>query len=222
MDAKLEAALNLYQERGFAKRSGYGKRPALLIIDMTNAFTDPSSPLGSDLTEQIEAIQVLLKEFRQRGLPIFFTTNLHDPDDPGGRIFVTKVPANKVLEPGSRAVEVDDRIRPRPGERILEKKVPSAFFGTGFHEDLQRLEVDTLIITGVSTSACVRASTIDSMSYGYRAIVVREAVGDRAQGPHENNLFDIDAKFGDVVSLRDAMEYLISLAPTSAAGSEKS
>ena len=84
MDSKLEAAAKIYNERGFAKRSGYGKHPALLIIDMTKGFTDPASPMGSEVSSQIEAIQVLLKEFRAQGLPIFYTVNLHDPDDPGG------------------------------------------------------------------------------------------------------------------------------------------
>jgi N-formylmaleamate deformylase len=212
MDSKLEAAAKIYDERGFAKRSGYGKHPALLIIDMTKGFTDPASPMGSEVSSQIEAIQVLLKEFRAQGLPIFYTVNLYDPDDPGGRLFAAKIPAIEVLAPGSEAVEVDERIRPLAGERVLEKKVPSAFIGTGLEEELKQLGVDTILVTGVSTSACVRASTIDSMSRGYHAIVIRDAVGDRAAGPHENNLFDIDAKFGDVVSLKESMDYLATLA----------
>ncbi len=213
MDKLMEEALDIYEKRGFAKRSGYGKRPALLIIDMTNGFTDPESPMGSDLTGPIEAIQSLLKEFRSKGLPIFYTTNLYDPGDPGGLLFATKIPALEVLAPGTRAVEVDERIKPQTGEPVLEKKVPSAFYGTGLNEDLKRLGVDTLLVTGCSTSACVRASGIDAMSRGYHAIVVREAVGDRAQGPHETNLFDFDAKFGDVVTLREALDYTSSLAP---------
>lgn len=211
MDSKLEAAAKLYDEKGFAKRSGYGKHPALLIIDMTKGFTDPAAPMGSEVTSQIEAIQVLLKEFRTQGLPIFYTVNLYDPEDPGGKLFAAKIPAIKFLEPGSEAVEVDDRLKPLDGERVLEKKVPSAFIGTGLKEELQQLGVDTIFVTGVSTSACVRASTIDSMSHGYHAIVIRDAVGDRAAGPHENNLFDIDAKFGDVVSLKESMDYLATL-----------
>lgn len=212
MDSKLEAAAKLYEEKGFARRSGYGKHPALLIIDMTKGFTDPASPMGSEVTSQIEAIQALLKEFRAQGLPIFYTVNLHDPDDPGGRLFVAKIPAIAMLAPGSESVEVDERIAPLAGERVLEKKVPSAFIGTGLEEDLKQLGVDTIFVTGVSTSACVRASTIDSMSRGYHPIVIRDAVGDRAAGPHENNLFDIDAKFGDVVSLKESLDYLVSLA----------
>ncbi len=211
MDAKLKEAAQLYEKRGFAGRSGYGKRPALLIVDMTKGFTDPASPLGNDVASQIEAIQVLLKRFREKGLPIFYTTNLYDPEDAGGKLFAAKVPAIKVLVPGSEAVEVDERIKPLPEETVLEKKVPSAFIGTGLETELERLGVDTILITGVSTSACVRASTIDSMSRGYHAVVIRDAVGDRAAGPHENNLFDIDAKFGDVVSLAEVLDYLATL-----------
>lgn len=211
MDTKLKDAAKIYDERGFARRSGYGRHPALLIIDMTKGFTDPASPLGNDVTDQIEAIQVLLKRFREARLPIFYTTNIYDPEDPGGRLFAAKVPAIEVLAPDSEAVEVDERIRPLPGEQVLEKKVPSAFLGTGLEAALESLGVDTLLLTGVSTSACVRASAVDSMSRGYHAIVIRDAVGDRAAGPHENNLFDIDAKFGDVVSLVETLEYLASL-----------
>lgn len=211
MDEKLESAARIYEQKGFAHRSGFGRSPALLIVDMTNGFTDPASPLGKDVAAEIEAIQALLKAFRAGGRPVFYTVNLHDPDDPGGRLFAAKVPAIKVLQPGSRAVEVDARLRPAPEDRIVVKKVPSAFVGTGLERDLAQLEVDTLFITGCSTSACVRASAVDSMSRGYRAVVVREAVGDRAAGPHENNLFDIDAKFGDVVSLSEGLAYLATL-----------
>lgn len=213
MDAHMEESLKLYKDRGFGSRSGFGEHPALLVVDMTNGFTDPASPMGCDLSSQIEAIQSLLREFRVQGRPVFYTTNLYDPDDPGGQLFATKIPALKVLEPGSKAVEVDDRIKPQPGEPVLEKRVPSPFVGTDFEERLKRLGVDTVLITGVSASACVRASGIDAMSRGYRAVIVRDGVGDRAPGRCESNLFDFDAKFGDVLSLKDALGYLESLGP---------
>lgn len=217
MDAEMKSTLKMYKERGFAGRMAFGASPALLVVDMTNGFTDPESPLGSDLSPQIEALQPLLEAFRGRELPIFFTTNLYDPAHPGGAMFVGKVPAIKVLVPGSAAVEVDQRIRPRPGETVVEKKLPSAFFGTNLNDELRRKGVDTVVITGCSTSGCIRASVNDSMSYGFHTIVVREAVGDRAKAPHEANLFDIDAKLGDVVSLADALEYLARLVPERAA-----
>ena len=221
MDKELEATWEMYRERGFAGRTAFGERPALLVVDMTNGFTDPDSPLGSDLTLVIEAVQPLLAAFRGRGLPVYFTTNLHDPADPGGALFVGKVPAIKVLEPGSKAVEVDARIAPVAGERVVEKKLPSAFFGTGLAETLARREVDTVIVTGCSTSGCIRASANDGMSHGFRTVVVREAVGDRAARPHEANLFDIDAKLGDVVSLQEALAYLARLAPGQPAAAPK-
>ena len=217
MDANMDPTLKMYKERGFASRSAYGKRPALLVVDMTNGFTDPASPLGSDLTSQLAAVGKLLEAARSRGLPIYYTTNLYDPDDPGGGVFAAKVPAIEVLVPGSKMVEVDERIKPLPGERVVEKKLPSAFFGTDLQEDLRAKGVDTVLVTGCSTSGCIRASANDSMSWGFRTVVVREAVGDRAQGPHEANLFDIDAKLGDVVSLEEALRYVEGLPQQQAA-----
>jgi maleamate amidohydrolase len=125
-----------------------------------------------------------------------------------GGIFVKKVPSLAILQRGSPLVEVDQRIRPAPGERVIEKKYASSFFGTDLDLHLRSHGIDTVIMAGCTTSGCIRASAIDSLQYGYHTIVVREAVGDRAAGPHEANLFDIDAKYADVVPLAEALEYL--------------
>ena len=117
-------------------------------------------------------------------------------------VFVKKVPSLAILQHGSPLIEVDQRIQPLPGEKVVEKKYASAFFGTSLDIDLRLLGIDTVILAGCTTSGCIRASAVDSLQYGYHTIVVREAVGDRAAGPHEANLFDIDAKYGDVVILR--------------------
>ncbi len=143
-------------------------------------------------------------------LPIAYTTIAYAPDLRDGGIFVKKVPSLAILQKGSPLVEVDERIRPLPGERVIVKKYASAFFGTDLDLDLRSLGVDTVIMAGCTTSGCIRASAIDSLQYGYHTIVVREAVGDRAAGPHEANLFDIDAKYADVVALADALDYLRS------------
>lgn len=214
MDTEREHTWNLYRERGIGDRGGRGAHPALLIVDMTNGFTDPSLPLGSDVTGVIEAIGALLETARERGLPVFYTSNLLAPDDPGGARFLAKVPAIASLRPGTSAVEVDARIRPGPDETVLEKTVPSAFFGTGLAETLRRLGVDSVIVTGCSTSGCIRASVNDSMSHGFQTLVVAEAVGDRARGPHEANLFDMDTKLADVISLNEALEHLRALPET--------
>jgi len=203
-----------YERKGFAARSGYGRSPALVIVDFINGFTDPSTPLGGDFAWQINATRQLQEAFRRGKLPIFYTTVVYAEDLRDGGIFVKKVPSLAILQRGSPLIEVDKRIEPLPGEKVLEKKFASAFFGTSLDVDLRLLGVDTVILAGCTTSGCIRASAIDSMQYGYQTIVVREAVGDRATGPHEANLFDIDAKYGDVVELASALDYLRSFTGT--------
>jgi maleamate amidohydrolase len=197
-----------YENKGFANRSGYGQKPALLIIDFINGFTDPATPLGGDFTSQLAATAKLLEAFRKVGLPIVFTTVAYKPDLSDGGVFVKKVPSLAILQQGSPMVEVDQRIAPWPGELVVEKKYASSFFGTDLDTHLKGLWVDTVIMAGCTTSGCVRASAIDSLQYGYYSVVVREAVGDRAEGPHEANLFDIDAKYADVVDLDEALGYM--------------
>ena len=200
-----------YERKGFSARSGYGTRPALLVVDFINGFTDPDTGLGGDYGAELEVTARLLDEFRARALPVFFTTVAYEPHLRDGGRFVAKVPALSILVKGSTWVKVDDRIRPRPSERVLLKKYASAFFDTRLEMELQGLGVDTVVIVGCTTSGCIRASAIDSMQNGFRTVVVRDAVGDRARTPHEVNLFDIDAKYGDVVSSRDVLEYLRGL-----------
>ena len=200
-----------YERKGFSSRSGYGTRPALLVVDFINGFTDPRTGLGGDYSAEIAVTAKLLDEFRVRTLPAFFTTVAYEPHLRDGGHFVAKVPALSILVRGSDWVKVDDRIRPRPSERVVLKKYASAFFDTRLEMELQGLGVDTVVIVGCTTSGCIRASAIDSMQNGFRTVVVRDAVGDRAETPHEVNLFDIDAKYGDVVSSRDVLEYLRGL-----------
>ena len=200
--------LAFYKNRGFAQRVGFGQRPALLIIDFIKAFTDLASPLASNLDAEIAATQQLLAEARRLQIPIAFTTVEYDEGFRDAGVFIKKVPSLSVLKKGSPMVEVDDRLSPLPNEHLLVKKYASAFFGTSLASTLTAAGVDTLIITGCTTSGCVRASAVDGCQYGFRTIVVKEAVGDRAPEPHEANLFDIDAKYGDVVTLEDALDYL--------------
>jgi nicotinamidase-related amidase len=197
-----------YERKGFAGRSGYGRSPALLIVDFINGFTDPSTPLGGDFAWQINATRRLQEAFRRAGLPIVYTTIAYAEDLHDGGLFVKKVPSLGILQKGSPLTEVDQRIRPEPGEKVIEKKYASAFFGTELDMELRSRGIDTIVMAGCTTSGCIRASAIDSLQYGYHTIVVREAVGDRAAGPHEANLFDIDAKYADVVPLNDVLDYL--------------
>lgn len=202
-----------YQRKGLAVRMGFGARPVLLVVDFINGFTDPATPLGGDLSEEIAATAGLLDDFRAAGLPVVFTTIAYEPDLRDAGMWIKKVPSLSILVKGSRMVEIDDRLRPRPGETVVSKKYASAFFGTDLDADLKARGVDTIVMAGCTTSGCIRSSAVDSIQSGYYTIVVREAVGDRAEGPHEANLFDIEAKYGDVVSLDEAKEYLRSIVP---------
>ena len=200
-----------YERKGFSARSGYGTKPALLIVDFINGFTNPGTGLGGDYSAELAVTAKLLAEFRSRALPIFFTTVAYEPNLRDAGQFVAKVPALSILIKGSDWVKVDERIRPRPSEQVVVKKYASAFFDTMLDMELRGLGVDTLIIVGCTTSGCIRASAIDSMQHGFHTVVVRDAVGDRAKDPHEVNLFDIDAKYGDVVSSGEVLDYLRGL-----------
>jgi nicotinamidase-related amidase len=203
--------LESYQAKGFARRSGFGKRPALLIVDFINGFTDPTSPLGSDLSSQLDATNQLLASLRRADLPVAYTVIEYEPGYRDAGIFIEKVPSLSVLVRGSKLCAIDDRIRPAPADYIVVKKYASAFFATHLHTYLRNHGIDTVVIVGCTTSGCVRASAVDALQHGYRTIVVREGCGDRADGPHEANLFDIDAKYGDVVALNECVSYVNGL-----------
>ncbi len=194
---------------GFGGRGGFGRRPALAVIDMTLGFTDPESPLACDLEGPISEIQKLLRAARRAEIPIVFTTVAYrESDKLTAAAFIDKVPALLTLQAGTRWAEIDPRIAPEETEPVLNKLFASGFFGTGLSSLLTAAGIDTLIITGASTSGCVRATAVDALQYGFRPVVPREAVGDRNPDAHEANLYDIDAKYGDVVPVRETLEYL--------------
>ena len=200
-----------YERKGFSARSGYGTRPALLVVDFINGFTDSGTGLGGDFGAELAVTAKLLAEFRARALPVCFTTVAYEPHLRDAGQFVEKIPALSILIKGSEWVKVDDRIRPRPAERVVLKKYASAFFDTTLDMELRGLGTDTVVMAGCTTSGCIRASAVDSMQHGFHTVVVRDAVGDRAKTPHEVNLFDIDAKYGDVVSSGEVLGYLRGL-----------
>jgi nicotinamidase-related amidase len=197
-----------YRKSGIGARVGFGSRPAILVIDFSNGFTDPASPLGSDLTAQVLASTKLLQAARGKSVPIVFSTVSYSENLREGGIFLRKVPSLSMLRDGSTWVEIDPRLRRRSDEMLLFKRFASCFFGTSLASYLTSLSVDTLILAGATTSGCVRATAVDGMQNGFRVIVPSECVGDRASGPHEANLLDIDSKYGDVVSLRRVLSYL--------------
>ena len=209
-----------YGDREFGDRVGMGENPALLVIDMINAFTDPESDLGANVSDVLEQSGRLLETFRAHDLPRYFTTVAFEESYGDAGRFIEKVPALRELRLGTEAVEVDERIAPRDDERVVLKKYASAFFGTDLETELTTHRVDTLVIAGVTTSGCVRATAVDSLQHGYRTIVPADAVGDRAADPHEANLFDIDAKYGDVVHSDAVIEHIRATHPIASTAEE--
>jgi maleamate amidohydrolase len=209
-----------YLRRGFARRIGWGARPAVLVVDLTSGFTDPTTPLGADLSDVIAATNRVLEVARLAAMPVIFTSIAYaDPAVEGGH-WVRKIPALETLKEGTPLVEVDSRLGRRSNEPVIIKRFASAFAGTSLHAMLQMLRVDTLVLCGTSTSGCIRASAVDAVQLGFRCIVPEEAVGDRARLPHEANLFDIDSKYGDVVSLAEAISTITRLGSADAGDGE--
>ncbi len=207
----MKETAEFYAERGIGKRIGFGHNPAVLVIDMAVAFNDPAYKVGGDQTPTVEAIQRLLPAARERDVPVIFFTTAYDPEGREAGMFGKKVPALLELQLGSPGVEIDPRLAPEDDEIVITKKYASAFFQTNLASLLVTEGIDTIILTGCSTSGCIRAASIDGVSHGYRVIVPEECVSDRAQGPHEANLFDINAKYGDVLPLGEVIDYVEGL-----------
>jgi nicotinamidase-related amidase len=183
----------------------------VLVVDFSCGFTDPACTLGADMTPEVEATRRLLDTAREKGLPVIFTTIGFEPSGKDGGLWLQKAPALADLELGGRWVEIDPRLDRREDETIVLKKGASGFFGTNLASILVSQGVDTVILCGATTSGCVRATAVDLLQYGWPTIVPRECVGDRAQAPHDANLFDIQAKYADVVPLAEALAYVESV-----------
>lgn len=181
---------------------GLGAKPALVLVDLIEGFTNAECPLGCDCPEVVAANARLLALFRRQRLPVYFTTVVFHHDNQA-RVFRERVPALNVLTPDSRWVKVDERLAPVAGEPLIEKHWASAFKGTDIDALLRAEGVDSLVVTGLTTSGCVRATVVDGLQYDYRVVVPREAVGDRNSEAHEANLFDMHAKYADVWSLAE-------------------
>lgn len=200
--------LAAYRARGLGGRVGFGRRPAVLVVDLIRGFTDPSSPLGSDLDEEVAATARLLETARRAGTPVLFTVTAYGPNRADGGLFLAKVPSLEVLERGSPWTELDPRLGAFPEDTVIEKRYASAFFGTPLASTLTAAGIDTLVVAGATTSGCVRATVVDALQHGFRAVVPRQCVGDRAPEAHRANLLDIDGKYGDVVELEECLGYL--------------
>jgi maleamate amidohydrolase len=207
-----EEARRVYTAARLGQAVTMGDRPAVLVVDFSCGFTDPACALGSDLSAEVEATRRLLDAARAKGLPVIFTTIGFEPSLADGGLWLQKVPALGDLQVGGDWVEIDPRLERREGETVVLKKGASAFFGTNLAAILVSQRIDSVVLCGATTSGCIRATAIDLLQHGFPALVPRECVGDRAQAPHEANLFDIQAKYADVVSLNEALAYIESVA----------
>jgi nicotinamidase-related amidase len=207
MDAALDKD---YADAGFGFRLPPGRYPALLVIDFVEAYLAPDSPLFAGVEPAREAAARLLNAARTRHLPIVHTFVEYEPGGRNGGVFFRKVPALRcfVRALNPRWCAFAKGLEPILGETVICKQYASAFFGTSLASLLTAIRVDTVIIAGLSTSGCVRASAVDCCQHGFIPLVVRDAVGDRAAGPHEANLFDLQAKYAEVISLDAALEYV--------------
>ena len=193
----------------FDGRLGFGQKAAVLVVDFVRAYTTPGSALHAPpVVEAVEATRDVLAEARARGLLVAYTKVLYQPGALDGGVFVKKVPVLQTFVPGEPLTEIVDEVAPGPGDVVLVKQYASAFFGTPLASMLTAQGVDTIILTGCSTSGCIRATAVDGCQHGFRVIVPRQCVGDRVAAVHEANLFDIDSKYGDVVDRDEVLAWI--------------
>jgi maleamate amidohydrolase len=189
---------------------GPGQRPAVLVVDFIEGFTSIQSPFGGPWDDAIAVTTDLLRDAHRNHVPAIFTTVEFDPQDAETNLLIRKAPAVAALARGSHWTNIDHRLPRHATDQVISKKHGSAFFGTDLAARLQAMQIDTLLIAGCVTSGCVRASAVDAAQYGFRPLVVREAVGDRSPSANEANLMDIAARYGDVISIEEARSYLQS------------
>ena len=194
-------------------RLGFGRKTALLVIDLLQGYTLKGAPLfAPGVVKAVAEMPALLAAARAKKMPIIHTRVFYNPADfADGGIWIKKAPVLKSLVPGNKYAQFCKGVEPKKGELVLVKNYASCFFGTSLAATLTAMGADTVMITGCTTSGCIRASAVDAVQNGFRPIVVRECVGDRHDGPHEANLFDINAKYGDVISKAEAMKYIKGL-----------
>lgn len=202
-----------YAKAGFGGSLKFGQRPALLVIDVVNAYLTPESPLYADVDSELHSNIRLIDRARHSKIPVIFTKVIYQSGLNGldGGVFYRKLPILRIFEAGSELGEFPPEITPQPGEPIIIKQYASAFFGTSLASILTAHGIDTLIIGGFSTSGCVRASAVDALQNGFIPFVVREAVGDRDAEVQKANLFDLQAKYAEVISENEAVENMMNL-----------
>ena len=197
-----------YAVAGFDGHLPFGSTPALLIVDVVMAYLDPASPLYAGVEHALAANVALAAAARAAGVPVLFTRVVYGPGGVDGGLFYRKVPALKCFDAGSPLGAFPPTLQPEAGDTIVTKHYASAFFGTSLASTLTALRVDTVLVTGFSTSGCVRATALDALQHGFAPFVVREACGDRDPRPHDANLFDLQRKYAEVIGLDEAIALL--------------
>lgn len=208
----MSASFESLAGKGFARRVGFGRRAALLVIDFINGFTDPASSLGADVGSEIAQTNRLIAAARAHSLPILFSTIRYDEENcADAGLWLEKIGGLSALAATGTGWHVDARLSKRPDDALIVKKFASCFFGTTLSSRLIHDSIDTLVLAGCTTSGCVRATAVDACQNGIRAIVAREAVADRLETAHRQSLTDIDLKYGDVCSVDDILSLLKTL-----------
>ena len=207
-----ETLIKNYARAGYHAHQSWGHKPALILVDFARAYFETASPLygGEGCVVARDTAVRLLARARQTGTPVIFTEVRYLPGGRDGGVFFRKATPLKVLEWGNPMGDLVEEMDRRPDEVMVTKQYPSAFFGTSLAATLTAMGVDTVLITGLTTSGCVRATCVDAMSHGFVTLIVSDAVGDRAAEPHRANLFDMSAKYADLVTTAEADDYLVS------------
>ncbi len=196
----------VYARQGFGAAMAPKPPYGLLIVDFVNGFADPAQFGGGNIPAAIERTRALLAAARQRRWPVAHSRIVYQDDDADDNIFSLKVPTMITLKEDLPSSQIVDVLQPVPGELVVRKNVPSAFFGTALAPWLTQRGVQTLLVAGAVTSGCVRASVVDAMCWGFRPLVVTDCVGDRALGPHEANLFDMGQKYAILMDRDSALQ----------------
>lgn len=197
--------------RAYDNRVGFGQRPALILIDFCEGYFDPGCDLFADVGDALASALRVREAARSAGIPVILTNVSYHPSAIDGGRFFEKAAPLRYFVAGNPMAAFAQGLEPRAEELVITKQYPSAFFGTSLASTLTALGVDSVLLTGLTTSGCVRASCVDAMSHGFRTAVVAEACGDRHQAPHDANLFDMNAKYADVVGEEEAIRFLHGL-----------
>jgi maleamate amidohydrolase len=200
----------IYQRQGFGHTTGIGQRCCLLMVDFVNSFVDPQQLGGPAIQDAVVATVPLLQAFRSWGLPVVHTRVVFESDGSDRNLFATRVKTLQALTEHAAGSQIVPELAPLPSEWVVRKQGASAFFNTALADWLHFHQVDTLVVTGCTTSGCVRATVVDAVQHNFRSVVVSDGVGDRALAPHEANLFDMRQKYADIMTRDELMSHLHS------------